>query len=223
MKLYCDPLSTTCRPILLLAAEDELRLELQHVDLMSNETSSEAYGSVNPNRIVPYLVDGDHEMGESSAILKYLAEKTGSPSYPTDLKERAKVNEAMDWFNTHFYRDFVYALIYPQVMPAEKRPDPAGVQAMMRYAEPKAGKWLGVLEQHMLGDRPFVCGDAVSLADYFGACLVSTGWTVAYDFSPYPNIQAWLARMSARPSWPVANAAFNGWISAVEAQKRQAV
>lgn len=223
MKLYCDPLSTTTRPILLLAAEDELRLELQHVDLMSNETSGDAYGAINPNRIVPYLVDGDHAMGEASAIMKYLADKAGSSAYPTELKARAKVNEAMDWFNTNLYRDFVYALVYSQVMPEDKRLEPAGVQAMMRYAQPKADKWFSVLDQHMLGDRPFVCGDQITLADYLGACLVSCGWVVDYDFSPYPNVQAWMERMSTRPSWPIANAAFNGWISAIETQKRQVV
>jgi hypothetical protein len=35
MLLYCDPLSTVCRPILQFAAEHDLPLEHRHVDLMS--------------------------------------------------------------------------------------------------------------------------------------------------------------------------------------------
>ena len=223
LKLYCDPLSTACRPILLLAAEHDLRLELQHVDLLSNESRGAAFGAINPNHIVPYLVDDDLEMGEGSAILKYLADKIGSPAYPAELKARAKVNEAMDWFNTNFYRDFIYFLVYPRILPDDHKPEAAILPGLMRYGADKSAKWLKVLDQNMLGDRPFVCGDEVTLADYLGACFVSMGWTVGHDFSPYPKVQAWLARMSARPAWPVANAAFNGWISAVEAQKRQAV
>lgn len=222
MKLYCDPLSTTCRPILLLAAEHDLRLELQHVDLLSNENRGAGYGAINPNHIVPYLVDGDHEMGEGSAIMKYLAVKAASPTYPADPKARAKVNEAMDWFNTHFYRDFVYFLVYPQILPPDHKPEAEILPGMMRYGAYKSAKWLGVLDQHMLAESPFVCGQDITLADYMGAGYVSMAWTVGFDLSPYPKVQAWLARMSARPSWPIANAAFNGWISAVEAQKHQA-
>jgi hypothetical protein len=56
----------------------------------------------------PWLEDDDFHLTESSAILKYLADKIGSPAYPKDLKARAKVNEVMDWINTNFYRDWGY-------------------------------------------------------------------------------------------------------------------
>ena len=70
---------------------------------------------LNPNCLVPILEDGDLRLTESSAILKYLADKIGSPAYPKDLKRRAKVNEMMDWINTNFYRDWGYNLAYPQL------------------------------------------------------------------------------------------------------------
>ena len=71
--------------------------------------------------MVPMLEDGDFRLTESSAILKYLADKYDLPSYPKDLKKRAKINEVMDWLNTQFYRDFGYGLIYPQLFPHHKR------------------------------------------------------------------------------------------------------
>jgi glutathione S-transferase len=223
MLFYCDPLSTVCRPILQFAAEHDLALEHRHVDLMSDEQRGEAYGRINPNRVVPFLVDGDLAMGEASAILKYLADGVGSPTYPTNPKARAKVNEAMDWFNTNLYRDFGHLLVYPQILPPDHMPPVETLPGLMAFGAHACEKWLAVLDRHMLGDRPFVCGEEISLADYFGAAIVSLGRTVAFDFSPYPAIVAWLARMSERPSWPIANAAFNGWLSAIEAQRRQAV
>ena len=57
---------------------------------------------------MPVLEDGDFRLTECSAILKYLADKVGSPAYPKDLQKRARVNELMDWLNTGFYRDFGY-------------------------------------------------------------------------------------------------------------------
>ena len=68
------------------------------------------YSTINPNCLVPMLEDGDLQLTESSAILKYLAEKTGSPTYPEDLKKRAKVNEAMDFIRPNLYRDFGYGV-----------------------------------------------------------------------------------------------------------------
>ena len=40
---------------------------------------------------MPVLVDDGFRLTESSAILKYLADRCDSPAYPKDLKERARV------------------------------------------------------------------------------------------------------------------------------------
>ena len=87
------------------------------VDLMTGAHMQPPYAAINPNCLVPMLEDGDLKLTESSAILKYLADKIGSPAYPKDLKQRAKVNEMMDWINTNFYRDWGYNLCYPQLFP----------------------------------------------------------------------------------------------------------
>ena len=42
--------------------------------------------SLNPNRQVPLLVDGDLRLTEGSAILKYLADKHDLPAYPSRLR-----------------------------------------------------------------------------------------------------------------------------------------
>ncbi len=89
---------------------------------MTGEHTKEPYSAINPSRLVPVLEDGDFRLTESSAILKYLADKIDSPAYPKDLRRRARVNEMMDWLNTGFYRDFGYGLIYPQIFPHHKRP-----------------------------------------------------------------------------------------------------
>src|SRR5947199_9833555 len=122
MKLYMHPVSITSRPVRLFIAENKIDCEDELVDLMKGAHYQEPYASLNPNRLVPMLVDGDLKLTESSAILKYLAEKIDSPAYPKDLKQRAKVNEMMDWLNTNFYRDYAYGFVYPQVFPHHRRP-----------------------------------------------------------------------------------------------------
>lgn len=214
MKLYCDPISTTSRPVMLFAAEAGIALEREHVDLMSQANREAAYLAVNPNGVVPFLVDGDFALGESSAILKYLADKVGSRAYPAELKARARVNEALDWFATNFHEYFCLFTVYPNFgIPHGVDPDLA--RAMVAFGTEHAPRWLTVLDRHMLGDRPFVCGDEISLADYLGSAFVTLGEASGFDFSPYPNIQAWIARMKALPSWAATYAGFNGFVSAL--------
>src|SRR5690606_15872076 len=122
MKLYMNPASNTSRPVILFIEENNLPVELEDVDLMTGAHLQEPYISINPNGLVPVLVDGDFTLTESSTILKYLADKYDIPTYPKDLKARAKVNELMDWFNTGFYRDYAYGVVYPQIFPHHKRP-----------------------------------------------------------------------------------------------------
>ena len=101
-------------------------LDYQVVDLFTGEHHKPEFAKINPNCLVPVLEDGDFRLTESSAILKYLADKAGSPAYPKDLKARARVNEMMDWFNANIYKDFGYGVIYPQTFPHHKRPSDAG-------------------------------------------------------------------------------------------------
>lgn len=219
MKLYCDPISTTSRPVMLFVAEHGLDVELVHVDLMTGGHQDPAYLAINPNGIVPYLVDGDFGLGESSAILKYLAEKIGSPAYPADLQGRARVNEALDWFNTQFHEYFCLMTCYPN-MGVPHGLDPVLGQGLMAYGEEHCVRWLKILDEHMLGDRYFVCGDTISLADYLGASFVMLGELAAFDLSPYPNIEAWLKRMQSRPAWSRTYAGFHGLVAAIRSQSQ---
>ncbi|HEX5380461.1 MAG TPA: glutathione S-transferase family protein [Phenylobacterium sp.] len=219
MKLYCDPISTTTRPVLLFAAEAGIELERVHVDLMSHENRAPAYLAVNPNGVVPFLVDGDVTLGESTAILRYLADRIGSPAYPRDLKARAKVDEALGWFSTNLHEYFCLFAIYPN-FGIPHGIDPTLAQAMIAYGEEHAPRWLQVLDRHMIGARPFVCGDQPTLADYLGSAFITLGEAAAYDFGPYPNIRRWIANMKALASWNEAYAGFNGFVAAMQSQSQ---
>ena len=70
MKLYMHPVSTTSRAVRLFAAENGIAMEEQVIDLMTGEHYKEPYATLNPNRLVPMLEDGDLRLTESSAILK---------------------------------------------------------------------------------------------------------------------------------------------------------
>ena len=221
MKLYCDPMSTTSRPVLMLIAEQGLDVEIVKVDLRAGGNMDPDYLALNPNGIVPFLVDGDLRLGECAAILKYLAIHGHAAAYPEDLKAQIKVDEAISWFNTRFHEVFCLFTCYPAMgVPHGLTPELAA--AMMTYGQAHAPRFLKVLDQNMLADGPFVCGDALSLADYMGLSFCLLGELVDFDFSPYPNITAWIARMKARPSFEPTYATFGALVGFIRSQHTQA-
>src|SRR5262245_30906298 len=186
MKLYMHPVSTACRPIRLFLAENRMACEEELVVLLKGAHHQEPYASINPNRQVPLLVDGDLKLTESSAILKYLADKFDLPSYPKDLKKRAKVNEAMDWLNTGFYRDYGYNLVYPQIFPHHKRRSDEATAGTLAFGQEGSKKWLTLLDDHIIGPKnQYICGNELTIADYFGAGLVTICELIDCDLNHY--------------------------------------
>jgi glutathione S-transferase len=219
MKLYMHPVSMTTRPVRLFIAENKIPVEEVFIDLMKGEHLQMPYSGINPNCLVPMIEDGDFRLTESSAILKYLADKIGSPAYPKDLKARAKVNEMMDWINTNFYREWGYNLCYPQLFPHLKRRSDEAQAATLEFGKEQSKKWLTILNDHWIGPKnKYLCGTEITIADYFGAGIVSLGEVIRVDLAAYPNVKRWLDTMKKLPSWPKVNEAFYGLIEAVKEQ-----
>ena len=208
MKLYYYPASTASRPVVLFAADHGIELEYQLVDLFAGEQTQAAFRAINPNQAVPVLEDGDFRLTECSAILKYLAEKIGSPAYPRDLQQRALINERMDWFNTSLSRELCYGFLYPQIMPGHKRPDEHAQRETLAWGKRNALRWLGVLNDRWLGDNRYVCGERLTIADYLGIAQLTFGEVARLDYSRWPNVAGWITRMKDRPTWASVNDAF---------------
>jgi glutathione S-transferase len=220
MKLYMHPVSMTSRPIRLFIAEKGLDVDEQVVDLFTGEHHQEPYVKINPNRLVPVLDDGDLRLTESSAILKYLADKFDLPEYPKDLKKRAKVNEMMDWFNTNFYRDWAYNLVYPQVFPHHKRPSDEGQKVAVEWGKEKCGHWMAVLNDHWIGPKKaYLTGDRITIADYLAVGLLTLGEVIHTDFAKYPNVARWLGNMKKLKNWDSVNEVFYGLVGSTKGQQ----
>ena len=224
MKLYYHPISTTSRPVMLFAAESGITLEMQVVDLFTGEHVQPPYAALNPNKLIPTLQDGDFLLTENSAILKYLADKIDSPAYPKDLQKRARVNERMDWTSTQLCSDLVYALVYPQIFDSHKRRSDEAQAATLARGKERAQTWLAVLDKNILGsDNAYLCGDAITIADYHAASYVALTEVIGSDLSAYPNVKRWLGRMKALKSWPQVYSVIDGFAASLKGKEMVAV
>jgi glutathione S-transferase len=208
MKLHFHPVSTASRPVVLFLAESNIPYEPVVVDLMTGAHLKPPFITMNPSGLVPVLEDGDFILTESASILRYLAEKTNSQAYPSnDLKKRARINERMDWFNTQFYREWGYHLAYPQLFPHHVRQPDAAQEATLKWGLEKTERWLGVLDKHFIGKNKYLCGDDITIADYFGAQILALDALIGASFKRYPNVDRWMSTMRALPNWKKVNEA----------------
>jgi glutathione S-transferase len=216
LKLYFHPMSTTSRTVMLFCTEANIPIEPVVVDMMTGEHMKEPFLSVNPNAQVPVLADNDFVLTECSAILKYLADKVESPAYPRDLMKRARVNERMDWFNTNHYREWGYHLIYPQIFPSHLRTPEAAQKATLEWGKTQTEIWLKRLDGNVLGSKRYLCGDQITIADYFGAELLGVGDLIGTSFKRFPNVDRWMASMRALPGWKKVNEAVEGYAASLK-------
>lgn len=218
MKLYINPAATTSRAVIMFCRAEGVDAELVTVDIMSGEHHAAEYAAINPNRLVPALADDDFVLTEAAAILRYLAAKTGSALYPTEPRERARVDELMSWFEANFYKDFGYQLIYPQLFEHHSRGSQAANDPTIRWGQRKSNAWLQVLDAHYLAGRAFVAGDRLTIADLLGVSILSLGELVGFSLERYPNVRRWYDGMRDHAWWSDANGVFEGFAASLAGQ-----
>ena len=63
--------------------------------------------------------------------------------------------------------------------------------ATLAWGKERAQGWLKVLDEHLIGPKnAYLCGDQITIADYFGASFVALGDVIRSDYSAYPNVSA---------------------------------
>jgi len=221
MELHVDPVTSSCRAVLAFCRAADLAPEVKTVTLAKGDNRAPSHAALNPNLLVPVLVDGDFVLTESSAILRYLARKSGSPLYPNDLREAAKVDELMAWFGATFNKDFAYQYLYPQVLPQYRRASEDANRITIEWGAAQTRRWLDVLDRHWLGAaRSHLVGERLTIADYLGAALLSGGELVGCTYREWPNVRRWYAAMLADEALATVNRPFLAMVESIRASGR---
>ncbi len=199
MRLYHHPLSTCSRRVRLAAQHLGVPLELVTINLAKGEQHAPHFVALNPNHQVPVLEDGDFVLWESYAIMQYLADTVpGQTLYPADARRRADISRWMYWCG-QMLMPGAGALNWERLYKAltgQGAADPA-VEAHAEAGLRKAGQ---VLDQH-LASRQWLCGDALSLADFAIAAPLADQHRSRYPLQGFGHLQAWLQRVQALPAW----------------------
>ena len=156
-------------------------------------TADPAYLKLNPSGKVPTLVDGDVVVWESNTILRYIANKVGTPLYPADPAGRSQVERWMDWLLASLNGPYV------AIFKESKKPENERAPSFAADAKELKGH-LDLLNGAMAG-RKFVAGGAMSLADIALGPIVHRCLDFPVDVTGLDGLQAWRATMAARPGF----------------------
>ena len=191
MLLYNSQVSGNCYKVRLLFAHLGLDYERREVSVVDRSDRAELLGDLNPGLRVPTLVlDDGRPLAESDAILCYFAE--GTQYLPDDRYERAQV---LQWlFFEQYSHEPNLAVVRFWVAFAETPPPEAEIEAR-RGAGYAA---LSAMERH-LSSRTFFVGERYTVADIALYAYTHVAHEGGFDLARYPAVQAWLARVAARP------------------------
>jgi glutathione S-transferase len=164
------------------------------VDFFGGETRGAAFRAINPMGEVPVLVDGDLTLSQSGAIQFHVAEATGALLGDTP-RDRAEVLRWVLWDNHKLSSQAGMTRFLMNFLAADKRPAPviAFTQGRLRAA-------YDTLNRHLEG-RGWIVGEAPTLADCACAGYLYYPEPFGFDRAEWPQIDAWLTRLSQVPGW----------------------
>lgn len=176
----------------------EIGLDVERVDIGmkfgGNDTAE--YLAKNPNGLIPTLEDGDFVAWESHTIVRYLAEKYGSPPWaPATLEGRTLAGQWMDWYLSRIHPPMTVIFWNVVRHPPEKR-DPA---AVVKATEDIAKAWQILDDQ--LTRTAYVNGDEPTIGDIPIGCAANRWFAMEFDKPAFANIAAWYERLKARDAF----------------------
>ena len=190
MLLYDNPISGNCYKVRLLLALRGIAYERRELSVFDRSDRAELLGELNPALRVPTLVlDDGRALGESGAILLYLADDT--EYVPVDRFARAQMMQWMFFEQNSHEPNVALVRFWAE----------AGIEAPAAELEARRAAGdaaLAAMDRH-LGGRAFIVADTYSLADIALYAYTHVAHQGGFSLTPYPAIQAWLARVASRP------------------------
>ena len=188
MKLYTYWRSQAAFRVRIALRLKGIETELEPIDILKGDQFSVAYRALNPEMVVPTLIDDDGTpLVQSLAILEYLDETYPEPPLlPRDIRARAHV------------RALAYTLVadaHPFVVPRVRK----YLEQELHVDEPGRIKWMkhwmdeGLRAVEALLDRDprtgrYCHGEQPTIADICLAAHITSALAFpSYDMTPYPT------------------------------------
>ena len=196
IELYAAPTTNGLRTKIML---DECGLDysLRVIDIASKENKEPWFLELNPDGLVPVMIDPDGPGGEavtmsqSLAILMYLAEKTGK-FVPTGERERAAFWPAL----MNAATDIAPAVV--SIFLIQRRAGGGDTAAAEKVFEDRFRDFMAVWDRRFESQK-WCAGDAVTIADFALYPVFLRCRDVIPEITEgLPSVDRWIADIAAR-------------------------
>ena len=199
--LHYFPSNASFAPHVLLR-ELGAAFQLQLVDRTQGAHKSPAYLQLNPNGLIPVLVDGDLVLYETAAVLLHLADTHAAAGLapPLGSAERATFYKWMFWLSNTVQATLIHYFYPDRLVDAGNADGAAQVKA---HAQAKVDGCLAQLDALLAGHGgPWLLGARYSAADplAFMLCRWTRGFAGTRPARDFPHIGPYLQRMLERPA-----------------------
>jgi len=176
---------------------DELALPFERIDRGGRfgGLDDPDYRALNPNGLVPTVIDGDLVLWESNAILRHYARQyPAAAMVPADAAGAARCDMLLDWNITTLW-------------PPLRAPYQAVERRGLARSEPEVQQALDQVHgpidtlEGLLADRDYVGGAAFGIGDIPPAISLSRWFYLGRDLERWPSVAAWYRRCAARPAF----------------------
>jgi glutathione S-transferase len=156
-----------------------------------------AFRAMNPHGKVPVIADGAVVVWESHAILRYLAAAHGADRFwSTDPAVRAAIDGWMDWAQTALQPAFLSGVFWGGYRTPAAQRDEAVVAKALEHTVSCLTR-----VDRQLADRPFIVGDALSLADIAIGAHLYRYFELNIARPALPRLKAWYDVLRERPAY----------------------
>ncbi|UAB87536.1 glutathione S-transferase family protein [Ruegeria sp. SCSIO 43209] len=195
IKLHCFGESGNSYKAALALEMSGLEWEAVFVDFFNGATRTPEFrAEVNEMGEAPVLVDGDFRTSQSGAIQAYVTEKSGKFG-GKDRDENYDIFRWVLWDNHKLSSMAGLTRFLINFLPEQHRnPD------VIAFNQGRLKAAYQTLNAHLDG-RDWIVGDRVTNADISCCGYLYYPEPFGFDRADWPNIDAWLTRLSEQPGW----------------------
>lgn len=197
LKILGRSSSINVRKVLWTCDELDLRYAQEAYGSGFAPTNTPEFKALNPNALVPVLIDDAFVLWESNAICRYLAAREQRTDLlPADVRERALVEQWMDWQATELNAAWRYAFM-ARVRRSAAHADPAAIETSI-------AAWnaaMGIVDARLARTGAYVAGTTFTLADVVIGLSTHRFLLTPMQRARLPALEAYYARLRERPAF----------------------
>jgi glutathione S-transferase len=197
LKILGKPTSINVRKVLWLCEELDVPHTLEAWGSGFRSTDTPEFRALNPNALVPVLIDGSVVLWESNTICRYLAARHERDDLlPREPLARARVEQWMDWQLGDLNNAWRYAFMSLVRQSAEHRDAQA-----VRASTDAWNRLMTLLDAQLRTTGEWVAGDRFTLADIVIGLSVNRWFMTPMARPELPAVVRYYDRLAQRPGY----------------------